>query len=83
MVVILSASALPDHPFNLLTRLSAGTTPVGQGIVPGVAYIIILGLGFVTHLYMEIAGRSNHAGKKENAEDYCRYPNTRGSSITL
>jgi ABC-2 type transport system permease protein len=62
VVVMLLAIALPDNPFNLLTRLSVGTAGVEQWIVLGVTCVIILGLGFMTHTYAEIVGKSHHSG---------------------
>ena len=62
VVVMLLALALPDNPLNLLTRLSVGTAGVEQWIVLGVTCVIILGLGYVTHRYAEIIGKSHHSG---------------------
>ena len=62
VVVMLLALALPDNPLNLLTRLAVGTAGVEQWIVLGGTMVIILALGFVTHRYAEIIGRSHHSG---------------------
>lgn len=62
VVVMLLALALPDNPLNLLTRLAVGTAGVEQWIVLGGTLIIILVLGFVTHKYAEIIGKSHHSG---------------------
>jgi ABC-type Na+ efflux pump permease subunit len=62
VVVMLLALALPDNPLNLLTRLAVGTAGVEQWIVLGGTIVIILALGFVTHKYAEIVGKSHHSG---------------------
>lgn len=62
VVVMLLALALPDNPLNLLTRLAVGTAGVEQWIVLGGTIIIIIGLGYVTHKYAEIIGKSHHSG---------------------
>jgi ABC-2 type transport system permease protein len=62
VVVMLLALALPDNPLNLVTRLAVGTAGMEQWAVLGVTMVIILGLGYVTHLYAEIVGRSHHSG---------------------
>jgi ABC-2 type transport system permease protein len=62
VVVMLLALALPDNPLNLLIRLAVGTAGVEQWIVLGGTMVIILALGFVTHKYAEIVGRSHHSG---------------------
>jgi ABC-2 type transport system permease protein len=62
VVVMLLALALPDNPLNLLTRLAVGTAGVEQWIVLGGTIVIIIGLGYVTHKYAEIIGKSHHSG---------------------
>jgi ABC-type Na+ efflux pump permease subunit len=62
VVVMLLALALPDNPLNLLTRLAVGTAGVEQWIVLGGTIVIILVLGYVTHKYAEIIGKSHHSG---------------------
>jgi ABC-type Na+ efflux pump permease subunit len=62
VVVMLLALALPDNPLNLLTRLAVGTAGVDQWIVLAVTVLIILMLGFTTHQYAEIVGKSHHSG---------------------
>ena len=62
VVVMLLAVALPDNPLNLVTRLAVGTAGLEQWIVLGVTCVIILGLGYVTHRYAEIIGKSHHSG---------------------
>lgn len=62
VVVMLLALALPDNPLNLLTRLAVGTAGGEQWIVLGGTIVIILALGFVTHKYAEIVGKSHHSG---------------------
>lgn len=62
VIVILLSLALPDNPLNLITRLAVGTAGMEQWIVLGVTMIIILGLGYMTHSYAEIVGRSHHSG---------------------
>lgn len=62
VVVMLLALALPDNPLNLLTRLAVGTAGGEQWIVLGGTIVIILALGFVTHKYSEIVGKSHHSG---------------------
>ena len=62
VVVMLLALALPNNPLNLLTRLAVGTAGVEQWIVLGVTIVIILVLGYVTHRYAEIIGKSHHSG---------------------
>jgi ABC-2 type transport system permease protein len=62
VVVILLALALPDNPLNLLTRLAVGTAGTEQWIVLGITMVIILGLGYVTHIYAGIVGKSHHGG---------------------
>lgn len=62
VVVMLLALALPDNPLNLLTRLAVGTAGVEQWIVLGGTIVIILALGFVTHKYAVIIGKSHHSG---------------------
>ena len=62
VIVMLLALALPDNPLNLLTRLAVGTAGVEQWIVLGSTTVIILVLGFVTHTYAEIIGKSHNSG---------------------
>jgi hypothetical protein len=62
VVVMLLALALPDNPLNLLTRLAVGTAGREQWVVLGGTIVIILGLGYVTHRYAEIVGKSHHSG---------------------
>jgi ABC-type Na+ efflux pump permease subunit len=62
VVVMLLALALPYNPLNLLTRLAVGTAGMEQWVVLGGTMVIILGLGYVTHRYAEIIGRSHHSG---------------------
>jgi len=62
VVVMLFALALPDNPLNLVTRLAVGTAGLEQWIVLGVSCVIILGLGYVTHRYAEVIGKSHHSG---------------------
>jgi ABC-type Na+ efflux pump permease subunit len=62
VIVMLLALAVPDNPLNLLTRLAVGTAGMEQWIVLGVTILIILGLGYVTHRYAEIIGKSHHSG---------------------
>jgi ABC-2 type transport system permease protein len=62
MIVILLALVLTDNPLNLLTRLSVGTAGMEQWIVLGVTCVIILGLGFVTHKYADVIGKTHHSG---------------------
>ena len=62
VVVMLLALALPDNPLNLLTRLAVGTAGVEQWIVLGGTILIIIALGYVTHTYAEIIGKSHHSG---------------------
>ena len=62
VVVMLLVLALPDNPLNLVTRLAVGTAGLEQWIVLGVTCVIILGLGYVTHRYAEIIGKSHHSG---------------------
>lgn len=62
VIVMLLALALPDNPLNLLTRLAVGTAGREQWIVLGTTMAIILGLGYVTHRYAEIVGKSHHSG---------------------
>jgi ABC-2 type transport system permease protein len=62
VVVMLLALALPDNPLNLMSRLAVGTAGVEQWIVLGGIMVIILALGFVTHTYAEIIGKSHHSG---------------------
>jgi len=62
VVVMLLVLALPDNPLNLVTRLAVGTAGLEQWIVLGVSCVIILGLGYVTHRYAEVIGKSHHSG---------------------
>jgi ABC-type Na+ efflux pump permease subunit len=62
VVVMLLVLALPDNPLNLLTRLAVGTAGMEQWFVLGGTIVIILGLGYVTHRYAEIIGKSHHSG---------------------
>ena len=62
VVVMLLVLALPDNPLNLVTRLAVGTAGLEQWIVLGVTCVIILGLGYVTHRYAEVIGKSHHSG---------------------
>jgi ABC-2 type transport system permease protein len=62
VVVMLLALAVPDNPLNLLTRLAVGTAGTEQWIVLGVTCGIILVLGYATHRYAEIVGKSHHSG---------------------
>jgi ABC-2 type transport system permease protein len=62
VVVMLLALALPNNPLNLLTRLAVGTAGMEQWIVLMITIVIILCLGYVTHRYAEIIGRSHHSG---------------------
>ena len=62
VIVMLLALALPDNPMNLLTRLAVGTAGMDQWVVLGTTCIIILVLGYATHRYAEIVGKSRHAG---------------------
>jgi len=62
VVVMLLVLALPDNPLNLLTRLAVGTAGVEQWVVLGGTIIIIIGLGYLTHKYAEIIGKSHHSG---------------------
>jgi ABC-2 type transport system permease protein len=62
VVVMLLALAMPDNPLNLLTRLAVGTAGSEQWALLAVTTAIILALGYVTHRYAEIIGRSHHSG---------------------
>jgi len=62
VVVMLLALALPDNPLNLLTRLAVGTAGFEQWALLAVTTTIILVLGYATHRYAEIIGRSHHSG---------------------
>ncbi len=62
VIVMLLALALPDNPLNLLTRLAVGTAGMEQWVVLGGTVMIIIVLGFVTHRYAEIIGKSHHSG---------------------
>jgi ABC-2 type transport system permease protein len=62
VIVMLLALALPDNPLNLLTRLAVGTAGMEQWVVLGGTLGIIIVLGFVTHRYAEIIGKSHHSG---------------------
>jgi ABC-2 type transport system permease protein len=62
VVVILLALALPNNPLNLLTRLAVGTAGMEQWVVLGVTCVIILLLGYATHRYAEVIGKSHHSG---------------------
>jgi ABC-2 type transport system permease protein len=62
VVVMLLVLSLPDNPLNLLTRLAVGTAGMEQWVVLGGTIGIILALGYVTHRYAEIIGRSHHSG---------------------
>ena len=62
VVVMRLVLALPDNPLNLVTRLAVGTAGLEQWIVLGVSCVIILGLGYVTHRYAEVIGKSHHSG---------------------
>jgi ABC-2 type transport system permease protein len=62
VVVILLALALPNNPLNLLTRLAVGTAGMEQWVVLGVTCVIILLLGYSTHHYAEVIGKSHHSG---------------------
>jgi ABC-2 type transport system permease protein len=62
VVVMLLALALPDNPLNLLTRLAVGTAGFEQWALLAVTVSIILVLGYGTHRYAEIIGRSHHSG---------------------
>jgi ABC-2 type transport system permease protein len=62
VIVMLLALALPNNPLNLLTRLAVGTAGVEQWIVLAITVCIILLLGYVTHRYAGIVGKSHHAG---------------------
>jgi len=62
VIVMLLALALPDNPMNLLTRLAVGTAGTEQWIVLGTTCLIILVLGYATHRYAGIVGRSRHTG---------------------
>lgn len=62
VVVMLLALALPENPLNLLTRLAVGTAGMEQWIVLGMIMVIVVGLGYVTHLYAGIVGKSHLGG---------------------
>jgi ABC-2 type transport system permease protein len=62
VVVMLLALALPNNPLNLITRLAIGAAGIEQWVVLGVTCVIIIVLGYLTHLYAERVGRSHHSG---------------------
>jgi ABC-type Na+ efflux pump permease subunit len=62
VAVMLFVLSLPVNPLNLLTRLAIGTAGMEQWIVLGVTVVLLLALGYVTHRYAEIVGRSHHSG---------------------
>ena len=62
VIVMLLGLALPDNPFNLLTRLAIGTAGMEQWVVLGGTCLIILVLGCATHLYAGRIGKSRHSG---------------------
>ena len=59
VVVILLALALPSNPLNLLTRLAVGAVAGEQWIVLGITLIIVIVLGYLTHLYAVKTGEKH------------------------
>ncbi len=62
VVVMLLALSLPTNPLNLLTRLAIGTAGMEQWVVLGGTTALFLALGYMTHRYAVIVGRSHHSG---------------------